>query len=182
MGGDQGEIIPSPSKAVNRWLNVVLDLNGILYVCEEYKFLPKIQSNPHSSSVPTKIGSKAIYIYLLCSRFLSELSDFADITIWSSMHKSTTRQICKYLFRELHMPLHIIGQDSCDQIYIMGRNNRVTTMKVKGIHKDIFLKTLSSKLFGRFNGKFPKDNTIVIDNRLVMLILNNSKNVLPPMP
>ena len=42
MGGDQVESIPSPSRAVNRWLNVILDLNGILCVCEEYRFLPKI--------------------------------------------------------------------------------------------------------------------------------------------
>ena len=46
----------------------------------------------------------------------------------------------------------------------MGRNNRVTTMKVKGTYKDIFLKTLSKGLFGRFNGKFTKENTLVIDN------------------
>ena len=37
MGEDQVESIPSPLRAVNRWLNVVLDLNGILCVCE-YKF------------------------------------------------------------------------------------------------------------------------------------------------
>ena len=35
MGGDQVESIPSPLRAVSRWLNVVMDLNGILCVCEE---------------------------------------------------------------------------------------------------------------------------------------------------
>ena len=40
MGEDEVEgIIPSLSRAVSRWLNVVLDLNGILCVCMEYKFL-----------------------------------------------------------------------------------------------------------------------------------------------
>ena len=136
MDGDQVESIPSPSRAVSRWLNVMLDLNGILCVCE-YRFLSKIQtwnpeSNPHSSSVPAKIGPKAVYIHPLCSTFLRVVSDFTDITIWSSMHESTTRQICEYLFRGLRMPLHILGQDSCDRIYTMGRNNKVTTMKVKG--------------------------------------------------
>ena len=62
----------------------------------------------------------------------------------------------------------------------MGRNNRVTTMKVKGTHKDIFLKTLSKRLFGRFGGKFTKENTLVIDDSPVKHILNNSKNVLLP--
>ena len=53
--------------------------------------------------------------------------------------------------------------NSCDQVYVMGRNNRVTTMEVKNIHNDIFLKTLSTEFFGRFSGKFMKENTIIID-------------------
>ena len=51
-------------------------------------------------------------------------------------------------------------------------------MKVNGTHKDIFLKTLNKGLFCRFNGKFTKDNTIIIDDSLVKHILNDSKNVL----
>ena len=76
------------------------------------------------------------------------------------------------------MPLHIVGQDSCDRIFIMGRNNKVTTMKVKGTYKDIFLKTLSKDLFTKFNGKFRKNNTIIIDDSPVKHILNNLENVL----
>ena len=79
------------------------------------------------------------------------------------------------------MPLHILGQDSYDRIYVMGRNNKVTTMKVKGTHKDIFLKALSKGLFAKFNGKFRKKNTIIIDDNLVKHILNDSENVLFPM-
>ena len=51
-------------------------------------------------------------------------------------------------------------------------------MKVKGTHKDIFLKTLSKGLFTKFNGKFRKKNTIIIDDNLMKHILNYSKNVL----
>ena len=168
---------------VSRWLYVVLDLNGILCVCEEYRFLPKIQawnleSNPHSSSILAKIGPKAVYVHPSCSTFLRAVSDFADITIWSSMREPTTRQICEYLFKGLRMPLHILGQDSCDRIYVMERNNRVTTIKVKGIYKDIFLKTLGKGLFTKFNGKFRKKNTIIIDDSPVKHILNDSENVL----
>ena len=66
-------------------------------------FLPKIQSwnlesNPHSS-IPSKIDSKAIYVRPLCSTFLRALSDFANITIWSSIQEPTIQQICEYLFR-----------------------------------------------------------------------------------
>ena len=53
-------------------------------------------------------------------------------------------------------------------------------MKVKGTHKDIFLKTLSKGLFTKFNGKFRKNNTIIIDNSSVKHILNDSENVLFP--
>ena len=97
------------------------------------------------------------------------------------MHKPTIQQICKYLFRGLRMPLHILGQDSCNQIYIMGKNNRVTTMKVKCTHKDIFLKTLSKDLFMKFNGIFRKNNMIIIDDSPVKHILNDSENFLFPM-
>ena len=76
------------------------------------------------------------------------------------------------------MPLHIFGQDSSIQILIMGKNNRVTNMKVKGTHKDNFLKTLRKDTFPKFIDKFTKNNTIVIDNSQVKHILNNSKNVL----
>ena len=51
-------------------------------------------------------------------------------------------------------------------------------MKVKGTHKDIFLKTLSKGLFTKFNGKFRKKNTIIIDVSPVKHILNDSENVL----
>ena len=46
-------------------------------------------------------------------------------------------------------------------------------MKVKGTYKDIFLKTLSKGLFAKFNGKFIKKNTIIIDDSPVKHILNN---------
>ena len=62
----------------------------------------------------------------------------------------------------------------------MGRNNRVTMMKVEDTHKDIFLKMLSKGLFDRFNGKFTKENTIVIKNSPMKHIPNDSKNVLLP--
>ena len=51
-------------------------------------------------------------------------------------------------------------------------------MKVKGTHKDIFLKTLSKGLFAKINGKFIKKNTIIIDDSPVKHILNDSENVL----
>ena len=186
MGRDEVDrITPSLSRAVSRWLNVILDLNGILCVCMEYKFLSKIvvwnlESTPHSSSVPTRIGPKAVYIRPSCSTFMSALSCFADITVWSSMLELTIQKICEYLFKGLPMPLRILGHNNYDQINVMGSNNKVTTMKIKDTYKDIFLKMLSKGLFCRFNNKFTKDNTIIIDDNPVTHILNNFKNVLLP--
>ena len=51
-------------------------------------------------------------------------------------------------------------------------------MKVKDMHKDMFLKTLSKGLFDRFNDKFTKENTIIINNNSVKHILNDLENVL----
>ena len=59
----------------------------------------------------------------------------------------------------------------------MGRNNRVTTMKLKGTYKDIFLKTLNKGLFIKFNGKFTK-NTIISNDNSLKHILNDPENVL----
>ena len=53
-------------------------------------------------------------------------------------------------------------------------------MKVKDTHKDILLKTLSKGLFCRFNGKFTKDSTIIIDDSPMKHIFNDSENVLLP--
>ena len=80
------------------------------------------------------------------------------------MHESTIQKIYEYMFKGLPMPLHIIGQDSCNHINVMDRNNRMITMKIKGTYKGIFFKTLSEGLFNMFNGKFTKEDTIIVDN------------------
>ena len=120
MAGDEVErITPSPSKAVSRWLNVVLDLNGVLYVYTKYRFLAIIIArNPefalHSSSDPTRVSAKAVYVHLSYSTFLNTPSAFVDIIVWNSMHKLTVHKICEHLFKRLPMPVGILGQDSCD--------------------------------------------------------------------
>ena len=53
-------------------------------------------------------------------------------------------------------------------------------MKVKGMHKDICLKTLSKGLIGRFTSKFTKENTIIINDSSLKHILNDLENVLLP--
>ena len=180
-GSTVAESVPSASRTPLRWLNVVLDLNGILCVCEERKYSPRgltflTESDPHSSTVPAAIGPKALYVRPMCAQFLSELSEIADISVWSSMKRETTIQICRYLFKDTIMPVHVLGQEDCDRIKVL-RNKRLSFMKVPGTNKDVFLKTLKKHLYNNFNGRFKADNTIIVDDSAIKHVLNKPANV-----
>jgi hypothetical protein len=61
------EIIPFPSRVNIKWLNLVLNLNGILCVCQDKRLMSKGQaymdgSRPHSSTISYLIGTKAVFI------------------------------------------------------------------------------------------------------------------------
>jgi hypothetical protein len=69
-----------------KWLNVVMDLNGIICVCLKERLLLRGQmyvvgKKPHFGTVPFLIGPKAVYFCLSCKRFLIKLGNVADITI-----------------------------------------------------------------------------------------------------
>ena len=56
------------------------------------------------------VGKKFVWVWPGFSDFLSELSTFAIITVWSLMLESTTRDICSYLFGpSLINPCRILG-------------------------------------------------------------------------
>ena len=79
-----------------KWINVVLDLNGILCVCKDWKSKglshKKLRHflQPHSVTEPALVGPKALWVRPNCSNFLTELGCFAIVSVWSSMKKSTT--------------------------------------------------------------------------------------------
>ena len=78
-----------------------------------------VGKKPHSGTVPFLVGPKAVYIRLSCKRFLTELGNVADITIWSSMRVSTVKSVCDLLFRGLAVkPHNILGQESYDRIKV----------------------------------------------------------------
>ncbi len=181
-GGNVGGPVPSPSSTNLKWLNVVLDLNGVLCVCEEKKFRPHGQryldsKDLHSATIPAAIGPKAVFVRPGCAKFLRDLAQFAHITIWSSMMKNTTEQICKYLFRGLPPPENILGQEHCDRIKVL-QNRTITFLKVKGTRKDLFLKTLEKSLFHSFGGRYTKGNTIIVDDSPMKHLLNEPENVI----
>jgi hypothetical protein len=66
-----------------KWLNVILDINEILYHCMEKKaanrmlFVNSVQQGIHSSMVPSNVGPKAIFTQPGLYEFLSVISKFA---------------------------------------------------------------------------------------------------------
>jgi hypothetical protein len=69
------------------------------------------------------------------------VSEFADITIWSSMMYSTTKQVVDYLFHNNVPPVAVYGQESCDTIKV----EEGKELKYPKCDKSIFLKTLSAR-------------------------------------
>jgi hypothetical protein len=131
-----------------KWLNAVMDLNGIICVCLEERLLSRRQTyvvgkNPHSGTVPFLVGPKTVYICLSCKRFFTELGNVADITIWSSMRVSIVKSVCDLLFEDLPVKLvNILDPESCNWIRVQDDRGKVSYMKVKGTKKELFLKTI----------------------------------------
>jgi hypothetical protein len=82
------EFIPNEQSAVvstdpkPKWLNIVLDINGILFHCIEKKttnkmpFVNSVQQRIHSSTVPTIVGPKAVFTRPGLHEFLTTISRF----------------------------------------------------------------------------------------------------------
>ena len=103
-----------------KWLNIVLDINGILCHCMEkagmskMPFVYDVEHGIHLSTVPTIVVSKGVYTCLGLLKFLTEISKFtAHIVIWNSMKRSNVQKIVEYFFCSLPLPFDILGQDSC---------------------------------------------------------------------
>jgi hypothetical protein len=71
------KIIPSPSRANIKWLNVVMDLNIKLCVYQEKKLMPKGQAYVDNSRfyfgiVYYLLGPMVVFVCPYCQRFLRE--------------------------------------------------------------------------------------------------------------
>lgn len=166
-----------------KWLNIVLDLNGILCQCVDKSQLPKfgqtntVSSHIFSASVPTRIGPKCVYTRPRLQEFLAELFDIADhVLIWSSMRKNTVEQIVEFLFTGFRTPFDVLGQDSCTKVQTSPR----TFLTGLNSSKEIFLKVLRERLFSNPCGSttFTSDNTLLIDDSPEKSVCNESGNVL----
>ena len=172
----------TPAKVVKPWLNLVFDLNGILCVCEEFRSRSRDQAFiactlPHSSTVPAKVGPKLVYVRPGCKAFLGAVSKFATVSVWSSMKLNTATSIAKFLFPDTASPKIILGQEHCRKIVTAITENVPQYLKVKNSDKEVFLKTLSTDVFPKYNSVFTKENTIIIDDSPYKHVLNDPQNV-----
>ena len=116
------EFVPNEQSAVvstgpkQKWLNIVLDIKGILCHCIEKKatnrmpFVNSVQQWIHLSMVPTIVGPKAVFTRSSLYEFLTTISKFATrAIIWSSMKRSTVEKIVHYLFHGLPQPFEVLG-------------------------------------------------------------------------
>lgn len=160
-----------------KWLNIVLDINGILCKCVERRLGLKdsvtnhINLSVHSPKFATIVGPKAVYVRPGFSDFISFVNEFANILVWSSMKNSTAMDVVKYLFTGLPMPSVVLSQEDCERI----QTSRRTYLKYPDGDKPIFLKTFSSTLFGA-GSIYNVNNTILIDDSPEKSICNETGN------
>ena len=171
------------SDSSGRWLNVVFDLNGILCSTKpswKSKGLRNADKLVHSATLPYDVGPKLVWVRPGCVEFLSQLSSFATITVWSSMFKDSIQKICDHLFGPLHLsaPICVLGQKDCDRVPVRRDGTRTVYMKEEGTQKDIFFKTLSTHLFDKYDGHYTRENTLIIDDSPIKHMLNLKENVL----
>lgn len=94
------------------------------------------------------------------------------------MKLGTSSTITHYLFGDVIPPKVVHGQEHCKR-FVMEVSNRVLRfLKVKGMDKDVFLKTLSVGLFSKYSELFTMENTIIVDDNAYKHVLNNPENVL----
>ena len=92
------------------------------------------------------------------------------------MKKTTTKAICKYLFRSISLPLLVLGQDFCSMLKCRTPHSQISTFKVLGTRKELFLKNLDN-LFNGYGSRFTSANTIVVDANPSKHIMSNPQNV-----
>ena len=183
-----GVAIPPPSLAIGcrpslKWLNIVLDLNGVLCQCVERPAAARHgrsffkDQHLYSSRVPTLVGPKGVYCRPRVRKFLRLFSNFAaHIVIWSSMKRTTVERVARYHFHDLPPPFAILGQNHCKNIEI-GDGQFVLSFNE---NKLIFLKVMPEQLFNRAAAPWPfnNDNTVLVDDSPEKSVCNESGNAI----
>ena len=161
-----------------KWLNIVLDVNGVLGQCIPKFELGRVHrvhemsDNIFSHETPTIVGGKAVYARQNLREFLRQLSNIAlRIVVWMLMVRSNADLVASYLFIGNPKPYRILAQDQCKMIsFPPGRISRPGKA-------GIFMKVLSEQLFHE-SSPFTKENTLLIDDSREKSICNESGNTI----
>ena len=138
-------------------------------------------SAPHSATIGTIMGMKAIYVRPNCFNFLEELGKVASISVWCSMKISNVEGVVNYLFPKGKLPCLVLPQDSCTTLRCRDSSRQLTTFMVPENQKELFLKNLET-LFDGYRGIFNLVNTIIVDDSPLKHIMNKPENVMLPNP
>ena len=161
-----------------KWLNIVLDVNGVLGQCipkfelGRVRRVHEMRDNIFSHETPTIIGGKAVYARQNLREFLRQLSNIAlRIVVWTSMVRSNADLVASYLFTGNSRPYRILAQDQCKMIvFPPGRLSRPGQTA-------IFMKVLSEQLFHE-SSPFTKENTLLIDDSREKSVCSERRNAI----
>lgn len=170
-------LLPLPRR---KWLNIVLDLNGILchtafksQINESKAY--RLEDHVLSHKYPTIIGPKAVFARRNVGEFLRQVSLITDkVLVWTSMMKRNAEPIAGHLFRGCREPFDILSQDQCTMIEISPRKF------FQHRQKALLMKVLSDTLFTNPSGgtSFSPDNTLLIDDSQHKSICNENGNAI----
>ena len=171
------------SRLSSKWLNIVLDLNGVLCQCVERSSASqhgrtfREDQHVYSLQIPTLVGPKGVYCRPRVCEFLHFISSFAArVMVWSSMKRSTVELIVRFFFHDLPFPYAILDQNESTNIEI-GDGQFVFSFNE---NKLIFLKIMLQQLFRDSTtfSPFTNDNTILIDDSPKKSVCNKSGNAI----
>ena len=168
-------IVPQQQR---KWLNIVLDVNGVLGQCilkfelGRVRRVHEMRDNIFSHETPTIVGGKAVYARQNLREFLRQLSNIAvRIVVWTSMVRSNADLVASYLFTGNSKPHRILAQDQCKMImFPPGRLSQPGQTA-------IFMKVLSEQLFHE-SSPFTKENTLLIDDSWEKSVCNERGNAI----
>ena len=177
------DIVPTNELSIvprqrRKWLNIVLDVNGVLGQCipkfelGRVRRVHEMRDNIFSHETPTIVGRKAVYARQNLREFLRQLSNIAlRIVVWTSMVRSNADLVASYLFMGNSKPYRILAQDQCKMIVFPPRR-----LSRPG-QTAIFMKVLSEQLFHE-SSPFTKENTLLIDDSREKSICNERGNAI----
>ena len=185
-GGDAigAPLLSIGCKLPSKWLNIVLDLNGVLCQCVErssarrHRRTLREDQHVYSSRILTLVGPKGVYYRPCVCEFLRFISGFAArVVVWSSIKRSTVELIARFLFHDLPSPFAILGQNESRANIEIGDGQFVFSFNE---NKLIFLKIMLQELFKGSSAfsPFTNDNTILIDDSPEKSVYNESGNAI----